>query len=298
MTVQALLAGVASILLWITVIGLMVRGFRRRSFQRSESAIRDRCEDIAWSESSLQDMMRCFPSSPTPGQFYANLAATRGDWAEARLRWATLRARFPQCERIYTGEYDTLVAAGALDEADALLDEIVRRFGITPDTYGTYVKAQRRKENHAALLRAGRRMQKLEPTWPSGYLDAADALAQLGRDDEARAAYKDAIEQHPTNPTLYKNLAQFLIARKDFSAAARVAGEFRQHCSSDPDGYLLGARAACGLGQPDEAIRLLQTGAYLQRHNTAIRAALAELGAAMPDGMDEPAKEASPDTAG
>jgi predicted Zn-dependent protease len=48
---------------------------------------------------------------------YASLAHRRKRWDEAAQRWATLRARFPQCHEGYEREADALEALGQKDDA-------------------------------------------------------------------------------------------------------------------------------------------------------------------------------------
>ena len=236
------------------------------------------CKDNPRSEVALRELIRRFPHSPIPGQFYAILAANRQDWAEARQRWIALQTRFPRFQQAYSGEYEALIAVGAEAEAMAVLQRAVRRFGITPHTYGALVVSHRRKGDQLGVLKVARAFQRVEPTWPAGFTDEIDALQQLGR--ATRANFETAIARFPQELQLRHSFVAFLRTQADTAALGQLATSMRADFPADRAGYLLGAEVARAQGRPEEAIRLLQAGAYILPTDAEIRAALTELGVA------------------
>jgi tetratricopeptide (TPR) repeat protein len=69
-----------------------------------------------------------FPTEAWPAVEYASLATTRHDWEVAAMRWAAVRAGWPDRQDGYLRGADALAALGHQDEAAQLRAECQRRF--------------------------------------------------------------------------------------------------------------------------------------------------------------------------
>jgi tetratricopeptide (TPR) repeat protein len=74
----------------------------------------------AEADAVLNEAIERFPNQSWAPREFARLAHDRKDWAEAALRWQTLRERFPDDESGYLCGAEALDAAGRHDEAAAL----------------------------------------------------------------------------------------------------------------------------------------------------------------------------------
>jgi tetratricopeptide (TPR) repeat protein len=282
-SIHVLLIGAIACLAWCLLLWVMKRHFKASNRAQAEIRIRELCDDNSTYDAELCKLIERYPESSTPGLFYANNAMLGKDWAEAVRRWAELRRRFPRFELAYANEYNALKAAGAMNEANALAEEALRRFGLTVNTCGSTIDSCRRKEDYEGLLKVARWLRKAQPDWPVGYLHEIEALLHMRRDAEAQTSFEQGIERCPKELRLRQEFAAFLRDRAEFAELARVAAGIRESFPTDASGYLLGAEAARGLDRPDDAATLLRTARFILPKNDAIRGALAELGITSPE---------------
>jgi len=127
----------------------------------------------------------------------ARLAAKRGDQETELQRWSEVRRRFPKKALGYREELRMLSVMARQDEAEAVLQAAAKSF---PNDEWPAVEhamlASMRKDWSAAETR----WAAVRAKWPEradGYLRGAEALAALGRQDEAaelRAEHKHRSE--------------------------------------------------------------------------------------------------------
>jgi len=142
---------------------------------------------MAEAEALLCDAAERFPDEPQVVVEQAWLAQARRDWAEAARCWDAVRAWLPEEEVAYTGGARAMREQGRADEAERLLREAIARF---PDRRSPLTEhawlAQISRDWPAAVERWAAVRARF-PDHAEAYVLAAQALAELGRHDEAEA---------------------------------------------------------------------------------------------------------------
>jgi tetratricopeptide (TPR) repeat protein len=123
----------------------------------------------------------------------ARLANLRGDKEEAARRWADVRRRFPRLSVGYQEGFRHLMQMGRCTDAEAILLAAVDCLPSEQWPAVEYASLAHRGEDWSA---AAARWAAVRAGWPNredGYLRGAEALAAIGREDEAarlRAEYQ------------------------------------------------------------------------------------------------------------
>lgn len=192
----------------IGVYILQVRALRE--MQRPEEA--DALVEVA---------RRRYPADMRVGEMWAQSAERRGDLTAAIGMWKRLQKMYPTDARVIDGSALCLIAAGRLDEADALLSEAVQRL---PDSMGLASKwaelGVRRRDWAQALQRWHSVIERFPRTLPAR-LGAARSLCELQRDAEAEELLKGAQTDFPGTPGPYVEFAQLAQRRRDWPEAER-----------------------------------------------------------------------------
>jgi tetratricopeptide (TPR) repeat protein len=115
----------------------------------------------------------------------ARLAKQRGDNDEAVRRWADIRRHFPMLPVGYQGGFRELLEMGRHADAELILLSAIDRFPAEAWPAVEYASLAHIQQEWAA---AAARWATVRAGWPDrqdGYLREAEALAALGRKDEA-----------------------------------------------------------------------------------------------------------------
>lgn len=217
--------------------------------------------------------MALAPSAPAPHLATARCLAGRDDFSAKR-------------------EYRLAISLGspALPEAAARYPALPDLFEIAPSTpdglisLGDVLVASRAKDAEAAYRRAldeffddrallplarvrasqgdpagalafARRHSAQFPSDASGWRIAAAALAELGREDDARAEIQNGLAAIPGSHTLIGFLVERAMTAHRFSEAHRLAEEIAARTPAEIAGkHLLAARALAGQGRIAEAL--------------------------------------------
>jgi tetratricopeptide (TPR) repeat protein len=175
---------------------------------------------------------------PWPLAFAAEFAVENELYAEALELARTLRARFPDEPDGYKMGLQAAVALRDVPAAaemvhrlpEALMDENWARRGA--------ILVAMDRQDYAAALEDAETLIKRTPKRPDGTVAAAEALAALGRVDEAEALIAPALATHPRSSAVLRVAASVADLRDDFDAALERWAELRRSSRQDPAGYL------------------------------------------------------------
>jgi Flp pilus assembly protein TadD len=128
------------------------------------------------------------------------------------------------------------------------------------------------------FLAAFRRAVRLEPNDPDYYFMLGDALARLGRDQEAVPALREAILMSPADATYRHALGVALWRLGRNEEAAQALGEASRQRPDDAASWVALGAALAALGRNREAVRALHQAI---RHEGRHASAYSNLGAAL-----------------
>jgi tetratricopeptide (TPR) repeat protein len=137
-----------------------------------------------------------FRRDPYYARGFAEVAARRGDFAEAARRWENFRKAFVSSWEGYAFGASCLHQLGQLDEAEAMLQRAIVRF---PKQINCQIERARLAESRKDWPEALRRWALVteQHKHPGGVMGTSRALQQMGRLDEAEAALAAARMGHP-----------------------------------------------------------------------------------------------------
>ena len=221
---------------------------------------------MADAEALLAEAMTLFPDDPGPLIEYGRLAQATRDWEQSVVRWASLRARFPDHSAGYTNAAAALRELGRDDEATVLMREASVRFpdDPAPAIEAAWLATHRRNWSDAENLWES--VRERFPSHPTGYTGGARVLRDTGRFDEADAMLQDMRMRFPHDPSSLVDLAWLSHIRRDWPEAVRRWAEVRSLLPGDATGYLQAARALCALWRYDEAEQLLISASSISAH--------------------------------
>ena len=195
-----------------------------QGYSAAAAALRD-AGDFDLADALLRDAAERFPAEPLVVAEQAWLAHARRDWAAAAGYWEAVRPRLPGEEAVYTGSARALRELGRTDEADRLLREAIARFPdrrspLTEHAWLAFIRgdwpaaAERWAAVHARF-----------PDHAEAYVKEAQALVQLGRDDDAEPLLAEAMAQLPDAAEIAVEYAEIAVRRQDWAEAARRWGD-------------------------------------------------------------------------
>jgi tetratricopeptide (TPR) repeat protein len=182
----------------------------------------------------------------------AEIAERRGDLEEALRRWIVARDRVSGTINGYHGCARCLLALGRLDEAEAQYDAALRRGSHNRDAnIGRAMISDRRKE----WGESARRWKHVVDTfqWPPASTHYANALAELGRIDEAEALLKEQSSIYPGDLDIALTRSQLAQRSGDLAAATERWRTVRAIRPDFGPGYYEGARRLFEAGRHAEA---------------------------------------------
>ena len=161
-------------------------------------------------------------------EVYAEVAERRGDLAEAIIRWARVRRRFPNRFLGYTREAECLLRVGKPAQAEELAQRAMSRFPDERDCWLTSARIAEELGNWTEALSRWNAVAERFPDLPHGFSGAARAMLALGRHDEAEAWLVTARYSHPLNLEIAVMLARRAEHRGDTQEAARRWEQVRE----------------------------------------------------------------------
>lgn len=216
-------------------------GQARQLLRLAEGCAALRRGDLVLAEGALRAAARSLPLDPEPARWLGTLALARGELETARDEFR----RALELERGHlaatVGLSDVLAELGQLEDSLALLDGI-------------------ETAQPLALIEVRRGM----------------IFERLDRVDDARAAYRRAMELAPTMAEPRNNLAALERDAGDLALAWQLQSEAMERSPDDPVMLLNGGLLAIQRGYDDEALRLLRRAAELEQDSADPDRALAD----------------------
>jgi tetratricopeptide (TPR) repeat protein len=227
----------------------------------------------AEAEALLRDAAQRFPTEPRVAVEQAWLAQARRDWPEAARCWDAVRARLPGEEVAYTGGARALREQGRADEADRLLREAIERFPDRRSPLTEHAWLAHIRRDWAASVDRWAAVRAHFPDHAEAYVQAALALAELERDDEAEPLLAEGMAHRPDAVEIAVQFAWLAYRKKRWPDASERFALLRERFPNHPDGYLAGAAACRGQSLPNEAEAILLDG--MERLPSSIELAVA-----------------------
>jgi len=156
---------------------------------------------------------------------YASLAAERKDWAEADVRWASVRAAFPDRLEAYTEGAKAACSYDPHEPACEIMVRALKHFPRSPAVLGACA-------------------------------EIAAALSRARRFDEAEKLLAATLDAFPSDARVWMDYAQAAERRQDWTAAVQRWQEVRKRFSDRTDGYYSGILALRRAANPDDAEKL------------------------------------------
>jgi tetratricopeptide (TPR) repeat protein len=176
---------------------------------------------------------------------------------KARVRWGEACSEIVADSATFAETADKLTSLGYLDEADILVSEAVGCLPISPTLLARHADMAERRRDWVEALSRWRRFVELFPGHPRGPCGAITALRELGRLDEAEAAY--GLREHLEVDLEYAASGIALaLTRRDWRCALSRCDNFRVRFPDHPFGYVVGATALRENGDINGAYALLQ----------------------------------------
>jgi predicted Zn-dependent protease len=164
----------------------------------------------------------------------ADAASNAKDWRQAAALWDGLRTDFPEDPRYWHKAGEAYCEAGTLDQADRALGEAIARF---PDdewaAYWSIVVARRRADWSEALRRAEKMGRAFPGSWRP-MVEAAEALAGLGRAAEAEEIRREALKRFPDEFWTNFGMTRLEAERSDPPGAVRIWSELAARYPNQP----------------------------------------------------------------
>lgn len=182
-----------------------------------------------------------FPAIDRFGMEYAWQAHHRCDWDTALARWRRFREQFP--DRMPTGEVATLVAAGRLLDAEALVETALAREPANLDMRVAHASQARERGDLAAANGRWRVVLDRFPDFPAGYRFAGWCLRDSGRLDDAEAVFESACLRFPDDAVVAVEYARCAMAKGAWQVATERWEHVRARFPSEPAGYIPRYRA-------------------------------------------------------
>jgi tetratricopeptide (TPR) repeat protein len=208
-------------------------------------------------EALMRERQKRFPGDRFPMEGLAKIAETRGDLETALERWQAVRDRATEHAHGYYGCARCLLALGRLSEAEVECDKSIRRGPEQLDAWVVRGLASDRREDWEESIA---RWTKLTEShrFTAGFARAANAMAQLGRIDEAEGYLAEPARLYAGDLEICVMHAQLAQRRGDLTAASARWAVVRRGNPDFQAGYFDGARCLIEADRYDEADTLLR----------------------------------------
>jgi len=214
----------------------------------------------AEAERFLAETARRFPDVPGPLLAYARLAQERAEWAEALVRWDTVRARFPDLATGAVNAAITLRHLGRLDAAEGLLRDTIGRFRDDPALAAEYAGLANHRRDWGEAVARWSAFRARFPDDPAGYAGGAWALRERREMAAAAALIAQGLARFPDHAGLLHEHAWAAEQQGDWADAADRWREARARVPDQPAGYLSAPPVLRRLGRDAEAEAVLAEG--------------------------------------
>jgi tetratricopeptide (TPR) repeat protein len=164
----------------------------------------------------------------------ADAASNAKDWPQAAALWDACRTDFPQDVRCWHKSGEAYCQAGMLEQADRILSEARNLF--PEDEWTAYFQimvARRRADWPEALRRAEQMREAFRGSWRP-LVEAADALAALGRDAASEQMRREALKLFPDEFWTNFHVARLEAERSDAPGAVRIWSELVTRFPNQP----------------------------------------------------------------
>ena len=135
-----------------------------------------------------------------------------------------MRGAFPDEASGYVRGAEALLAAGRLEEAEALAGEAVSRFSERVGGYVQRAEVAMRREDWAVAVRYWEAVREGFPEEASGYERCTVALMNAGRVEEAEALAEEAVGRFPQRSGSYVRRAELAMRRGGLGGGVRALG--------------------------------------------------------------------------
>jgi tetratricopeptide (TPR) repeat protein len=188
----------------------------------------------------LRHVAAQLPAEPWPLTFAAEFAFENENYAEALELGRTVRERFPDEADGYKVILQAAVALRDVQAATAVMHRLPEALAEENWALRGAILVAMGREDYAAVLQEAEKLTKRAPKRPDGTIAAAEALAALGRADEAEALIAPAITAFPRSSAVLRAGAAIADQRDDVDVALERWAELRRGWRQDTAGYLGG----------------------------------------------------------
>lgn len=160
-------------------------------------------------EQILQTALEAYPDNSQLLASRAYVAQQRNDWEGALHIWNVFRGKFPDDPIGYASKGAALLTLQRFREADAVLEEGLKRFPNHPQLVGNYAWVASRSRDWPEALKRWSKYRDQFPTDPLGHSQTVLVLGELGRFEEARLLESGTIKQDEQNPEVGRLMVGF-----------------------------------------------------------------------------------------
>jgi tetratricopeptide (TPR) repeat protein len=167
-----------------------------------------------------------FATAPAVELLTAAVSAERSDrWAQAASAWALLRDRTPALAPAYASGARALLRLGRMAEAEIVLAKARRDVPADAGVLEAWADAAVQRGAFADALLRFRALRQAFPSAPRALVGITRALHDLGRMDEADAAYAELVREQSPDPCLARHRADALAKAGRWAEADAVLSD-------------------------------------------------------------------------
>jgi tetratricopeptide (TPR) repeat protein len=212
---------------------------------------------IEEAEQNLRQGVERYPHMADFAHDLARLAEGRRDWAAAERHWRAFLALAPHLWWAHTSLANALREQGRPADAEAVLEAAITALPDEVSLLADYAQLATRAGGWPAALARWTQLRERFPDDPRGYVEAAFALRELGRAEEADALLGAAADRLPHETRVPREIACVAEHRGDWAAAEQW---WRRLHALDPTAWeaRVGiATALCAQGDVTPAMAML-----------------------------------------
>ncbi|MDR3472197.1 MAG: tetratricopeptide repeat protein [Devosia sp.] len=256
--VLLLAIGLVALLIWGAFFFFSYRRLDSAGAHDRENSLRFKLEAAPWSDRHVESLLAHDPDSRILLRQYVANARERQDWPEALRRADIFIARQPRWPEPRLTRIHVLQRAGRMEEAEADLAKALRRMPREPEILLAWAREAMRRQDWPEASRRFERVRQLAPGHYEGYHEnAASALINIGRPDEAEVVIAEGLRRLPENWLMWHVAARIAGRLGKHDEAVRRWEAMRERFPTEPAGFLGGAEALAQVGRGEEAAALI-----------------------------------------